>query len=551
MNFTVEEALSIYPLSEGKIVAGHHGLGNEVKSITVLEIPEDPTFIKSGELCISTFYSIADSESAQMEVISMLKSRSASGLMLFNVGTFIKTISKNIMDLCDNLNFPLIVIPHTISYIEIMSPVLDRLLQIQNQKLKHSMQIYDKMSSLMLEERDFEEIILALSNIVNRQVLFFSHNNKAISNSYSSIKPELYYYIRDNILTLQSKFIAEKQDITIPAFDDHGAILLAPVVSSMMYYGVVVVIGTENLRDLDEIAIAQTKNAIGIISLNKINLKDYNILLRNDYINDLITGNFADDDTIVRRGLSLGFDVSKIKAAMILDIFNFSELKSNFSEADLQKLKSDFYYTVENEINFISPESILMNFSDKVLILFSYDKNSEDTFKRLINIGKHIAQVVKRIHSLEISIGIGSYCNSIFNIKMSYQQALLTVGIIHQLFKSPKCICFNDIQLFALLYENLDAQKTRMLVNNLLSPLITYDNENNSQLLPTFRMLLSNNMETAIVAEKLFLHKNTVLQRKKKISELLSLDPFSHPYRLQFELAVVLDDFFNTPNQTG
>lgn len=549
MKFTVKEAMTIYPLSEGQVIAGHHGLENEINSITVLEIPDDPTFIKPGEFCISAFYSIADNEPIQMEVIRMLKARKASGLMLFHVGSLIKSLAANVINLCNELNFPLIVIPQSISYIDILSPVLDQLLQIQNRKLQHSMQIYDMMTNLILEERDFDEIISTLSKIINRQVLFFSHNNKAISNSHAAMTPELYHYIKDNIQALQSNFVDNKKDLTIPAFGDSGSILLAPVVSTMMYYGVITIIGADNLHELDEIAIAQTKNAVGIITLNKINLKDYNILLRNDYINELIMGTFTDKDTAIQRGLPFGYDVSKIKAAMILNIFNFSELKSCYSESDLQRIKSDFYGTVQQEISFISPESISMNFSDKVLVLFCYERGPEATFKRLMNIGGHIAQTVKRVHKLDISVGIGGYSDNISSIKTSYQQAVLTLKVIQQLFKSPRCICYDDIQLYALLYEDLDGEKTGRLVRSLLAPLINYDMENNSELYSTFCMLLSNNMETAIVAQKMFLHKNTVLNRKKKICELFKNDPFIHPYRLQFELALILDGFFSTAGQ--
>jgi len=84
-----------------------------------------------------------------------------------------------------------------------------------------------------------------------------------------------------------------------------------------------------------------------------------------------------------------------------------------------------------------------------------------------------------------------------------------------------------------------------MIVDNLLLPIKQYDEENNTQLLPTFKMLILSDMDTIGAAEKLFLHKNTVLQRKKKISKLFKYDPFSMPYRLQFQIAIMFDSFLN------
>ena len=52
--------------------------------------------------------------------------------------------------------------------------------------------------------------------------------------------------------------------------------------------------------------------------------------------------------------------------------------------------------------------------------------------------------------------------------------------------------------------------------------------------------LLENDLSVAQTAERIFAHKNTILQRKKKIISILGYDPFVLPHRLQFELALAL-----------
>lgn len=543
MLLTVETIMKLEPITFGKVVAGQKGLSNVVTSISVLEVPKATTFIKEGELEISAFYSIIDSVDAQLDVIRALKDCKSSGLILCHVGLILKSVPQPLIDLCNELDYPLILAPPNIAYIDIISPVLDSLLQMQNQKLAHAMRIYDKMTNLMLEEKDFDDIVAALSKLINRPVYFYSYNNICVSSSHKELSPEYDIFIKQSIQDYLNSFIADKKYVYITFPDHTGTILLAPVVSSMMYYGVMAIFDASELNELDSISIAQTKNALGIVTLNKINLEDYNILLKHDYINDLIMWNFDNEETAFQRGLSLGYDVSNIKITMIMDISNFSEFRLQYSEKELQKIKSDFYNTVNNELSYFAPESIMINFSDKILVLFSSEKDAVSTQQRILKIGEHLRKTIAYTLGLQVSVGISGYFDVISNIKRSYHEALSALRISNRIFEKSKCTFFEEVQVYSLILDSIDIPKTKIVVDSLLSPIKQYDDENGTDFLQTFKMLILSDMDTIDVSEKMFLHKNTVLQRKKKISKLFSYDPFSLPYRLQFQLAILLDSF--------
>lgn len=546
MKFTVADAMKLYPLSEGKIIAGRKGLSNEVTSVSVLEIPNASAmkFIRPGQLEISAFYSVADSEAEQLNAIRMLHKCKISALIISHVGLILKTIPQSMVDLCNELKLPLILMPESTEYIEIISPILDRLLKTQNQQLEYAMQIYDKMTNLILEERDFDYLISTLGKMVKRQVLFYDYQNICVANSGSRLSGELEEFIARKIKENTSLFMAERNEIKFPApSSKNNSVLFVPVISSLKYYGVLVILNADNLSELDLVAIAQTKNALGIITLNNINIKEYNILLRNDFINDLVQWNFANEDVAVQRGLALDYDITKIRVAMVLDLHRFSQLSDKYTEKQLLKFKAEFFETVKSEMAHISPASILMNFSDKILVLYAETKlGKRQTIARLRDIGDYLLKVVRQTHSLEISAGIGSYCDSIPAIKQSYQHARLALRISSRIFGGPHCVQYDDIKIYCLLSNLIKPKDIAGPIEDFLLPLKQHDKENNTQLLKTFQLLLDNDLDTAKVAEKLFLHRNTILQRKKKIGELFNFDPFARANRMQFELAFLLEN---------
>ena len=101
------------------------------------------------------------------------------------------------------------------------------------------------------------------------------------------------------------------------------------------------------------------------------------------------------------------------------------------------------------------------------------------------------------------------------------------------------------MRLYDLLFNSINESEAARIVNSLLEPLRRYDKTYNANLEQTFCALLQNNDSTAQVAETMFLHKNTVLQRRNKIVSLYKSDPFASPERLQFELALLLQRIFD------
>lgn len=542
MKFTVADAMELYPLSEGTVLAGRAGLSNEITSISVLEVQESSAmeFIRPGQLEISAMYSVANSVPDQLGSIRMLHECQVSGLILSHVGIIMKQVDPIVIALCNELNFPLILMPAATEYINIISPILDRLVQNKNRQLENVMHMYDVLTHLLLEEREVGQLVSTLSSLINRRVLFYNCEGFCVAISGGPLRADKEAFLSKTMAENIGKLLDQRADLLIE--DELSTFLFTPVVSSVKYYGIMVIFDAEHLSDFEKIAIAQTKNSLGIISLHQLNIQDYNRSVRDDFVRDLIQWNFKTEESALNRGLVLGYDLSKIRAALVFDMFRFSHLSEQYSENDLQKLKNGFFNTVQREIHTLSPQSILMNFSDKVLVLFADAKASEkEVIPKIECIAKNLIQVLRRAHGLDISAGIGRYCRKISLIRQSYDDALLALRINGRLLNGPACSKHSDVMIYSLLCERVGAKEATRVAKALLAPLVDYDRDNNTDLLRTFRELLMHDMETNKVAKSLFLHRNTVLQRKRKIRDVLGLDPFIKADRLQYELAFLFE----------
>lgn len=117
----VDDLFSINP--ELKYISGTGGRGRSIKYIDVVEIPEGSYWVKEGDLIITTGYFFKNNNSLFLDFISSLIEKKASGLGI-KLGKYINVITKEIIELSEKYNFPLINVPIYLSYREISKPIL-------------------------------------------------------------------------------------------------------------------------------------------------------------------------------------------------------------------------------------------------------------------------------------------------------------------------------------------------------------------------------------------------------------------------------------------
>ncbi|HHV39345.1 MAG TPA: hypothetical protein GXX70_07645 [Tepidimicrobium sp.] len=126
----VKDILSFGGLEDAQIVAGVDGINNKVTSATVLEVAEEKikTWVFKNQLYITSFYAIMQDIEMQKIVISALSEKKASGLVICHIDLFIKEIHPDIIKLCNKLKFPLIVANTKRTYVEILNPIVLKLM---------------------------------------------------------------------------------------------------------------------------------------------------------------------------------------------------------------------------------------------------------------------------------------------------------------------------------------------------------------------------------------------------------------------------------------
>ena len=77
MNLTVEEALNIYPLKNGQLVAGASGLQRTIQSVNVMDAPDISKWLKHNQLLLTTAFVFKGYPEAVADLIQKLHKNSS------------------------------------------------------------------------------------------------------------------------------------------------------------------------------------------------------------------------------------------------------------------------------------------------------------------------------------------------------------------------------------------------------------------------------------------------------------------------------------------
>ncbi|MDO5875471.1 MULTISPECIES: GAF domain-containing protein [Paenarthrobacter] len=105
-----------------------------------------------------------------------------------------------------------------------------------------------------------------------------------------------------------------------------------------------------------------------------------------------------------------------------------------------------------------------------------------------------------------------------------------------------RTLVLSDLGMAGLFLQVPDASRLESYCEQVLGPLRTYDRAQGTALLPTLSALIRNDLNTKSTAEQLFVHKNTVDQRRRRIEDVLGLQLTSIDALTHISTALTIDD---------
>ncbi|WP_214658870.1 PAS domain S-box protein [Candidatus Formimonas warabiya] len=274
---------------------------------------------------------------------------------------------------------------------------------------------------------------------------------------------------------------------------------------------------------------------------------NYELRRKSDFFNDIIGGKISITEKSKLSAQSWGVDFAQPLICCLLSLkkpLDPQERQNNGS------VKAPIHQDKEDLLKLLStiPECIVWDCRERIGIVSHHLTVNDQGEKGLKIIGEIREKVRTYAPDLIVTIGVGKVHSGPDSFETSFLEAESALAAILCKGKSEEVTCYyQDLGLFQLLPSMSGHKLAPNYVETMIGPLIAYDLERGTDLLKTLEEILQNaSMKEA--AEKMFLHRKTLVFRKKRIEKILGVLLEEFEMRMALAAAIKLHKLKNITN---
>ena len=191
MGAKLKELLGLPSLREAQLMSGQNCLNQTVTSLSFLDISDMDDYVTlletneyhSGELALTSFFSIKDDIEKQCETIRRLHKMGVLGIVLYYVGIVVPKLSSEVIQTAEDLDFVIIQMPknqNQLRYSEVIVEVMTAILESRPTENIVN-EVLEKASLLPDHLRTVEVTLRLLSDLLRTNIILTNPDNEVIN----------------------------------------------------------------------------------------------------------------------------------------------------------------------------------------------------------------------------------------------------------------------------------------------------------------------------------------------------------------------------------
>lgn len=509
-------------LNNFKCVAGKSNLNNKILSVNILDNPDVIRWIKKDELVLTTGYFFKDDPKAQINIIRELKETGCCALGI-KIKRFFETIPSIMIEEAEKVGLTLIEVPFYYSFSEISKKIYNT---IYSQELNENLvqyNIINTLSSIFFENKGIDVMINKLSYFINKSIILMDCDYNVFSASFT---PEYKHLINGielpKVSSVGTASYISHTEISDTAYGNlkvnyevfHFFIIKLPNFTGMLC----ILIDDDELSSNHKMLLEKVKNIISLEITRSDKIKNVPSSYHNFFFDFLISENQKSEKEILEICNFYDFDYTKkrVCASFILEDCENDQHRNKIISA-LQKGISNTFHGQQN---------LFLCANNNILSLFLFYKLEVSNIEAVDNTYSIIDDFYNKLGdsiSCTLHIGISRCHFGITSIRTAFKDTLNCINLNkHQNINEPIC-CYSNKYEYHLI-SALSETSLLKLCEDTIIPIIEFDKDNNTNLIDTLKLYYLSKFNCTDTAKKLFLHRNTLINRLDKIKELLHGD---------------------------
>jgi len=557
MGVSVKEAMQTGGLIQCKVVAGEKGLHRTIDYITVMEVPDVIRWLKGNDLLLTSLYPIKDDKEAIARLVQQLHEVGSSALAI-KTERYVKHIPEIIIEEGNRLHFPIIEIDNEVSYLDIMTPLMELRLHKSDLGKEQLEKFFQWITELAMGGKGIPALTEAVQQMTENLITVGSEIPALEGLSWGRQVAPLTRAQKNELKVAKRSIRMERM------LDQHRtACIVTPLLLNDELYGDVTCWQTKrDFLERDFLILDRTVLLMALEFLKVITKADVEQTYKDDFLSDVLLGNISDKGEVIEKGRMFGWDLTKDFQVFAI-AFTGPASASHTAKRDnemlwVQEQRRKLLRKVNDIFRFGAGKTVTTARKEMIVVLYEQGHGADKEDPALSG-GLHngmmtdLAESACRQLSQEFdewlfTVGIGRFYRGLEGIHQGYKEAVKAIQLGKPVSGKTGCVHYEDLGIFRVLGSVGDWQEMEELYAETVGKLAEYDWSNNANLTDTLREYFANNCSLAETAEKLFVHVNTMKYRLQKIEQLTGCNVHDAEKRLMLHMGLKIDQILHSGN---
>ena len=486
--------------TKAKLINTKADLNKSVSNVTIMESPDLYDWVNGGEFVLTTWYAFSKFPELQNKAFKTLaKQISAIGI---KTGRFINHVPDEIIKIANKNNLPIFEVSREVKFRELISTINAEIQDAQTNMLIEVEDYYQKLIRTSLSSDDIGHLINVAGNNIRLNCFCLDNMNHMIAVWKDK---ETHSKEVDNWLNLLKEKFPER--ISTPAGTVLEKLHIFDCYAHSFLIGTFIIVQEGALSEKNRLMGQQTASFLAIKLWDKY---ESTKKLRNRFWADIKSGTYFSEEDYEERLKRFDFTARDDFMLIVIpknenarEIYNF--LKYRFVEklfVDEEVGKVGICHSSDFAAIKASLEKFIARFKQPARVVITPKFANAKHIKKYYELALQTTEVLLRM--------------DIYGIRNA--EEWLSINLL--------CRCRNTPE-YEMIYENI------------LSPLMQYDEKNQCNLLETLSMTLtSDGLEH--IARHLHIHINTLRYRLKKVKEITNMNYFQCRDRYLLLISVLI-----------
>lgn len=516
------EVMHMPLLKHAKIAAGQLGMNRSVASVNMMDAPDIIHYLKPNELLLTTAYAIKESPNDLLELVRQMADKQCAGLGI-KTKRFISEIPASVLQLADELNFPIVEIPLDSPLGELTTQILSYILEKRTDELRYALETHQAFSRIVMEGKGMTGVMNSLSTLIQHPVLLIDHWGQVTVQSRSPhpISPQ-----KKKTLSDLSKSIRTTGARYFSLLADQEPVSAFPIEIYRQRQGFILVLGTMLDDPFSVLAVEQAANVARFEFMKQYALEESSRRIKNEFFADFLDEQITSDEEIINRGKYYGLQKRQAYKCIVAGIDDSTEIYSKKfvdREDSFNQFKDQIYEYLDDRFTRLKKPYILFTKAHQFVMLLPVEDAHAEPESEEQDWNGILRSIQDRLYEdLEVSLsfGVGNYAEQLTDIPACFHKALESLRSGYES-RKKRFIQSYRVKELAELLRMIPHKNLKQFYDNTLKGLADSNDREDMNLIQTIAVYMENNCLISETAKQLYIHRNTVSYRLNKCEEIL------------------------------